>query len=121
MVTDAEKLTAEARSIALGLGEEVAWVEQVSVLTSPVADFTTLAAREDTLGDLQRMFQDAGTDKELITHMQGDIGKLVRLLPHELKDSVTDEVLVAAITGNFSDLIEQVTPYLNARLMAEHD
>ena len=121
LVTDAEKLTAEARSIALGLGEEVAWVEQVSVLTSPVADFTTLAAREDTLGDLQRMFQDAGTDKELITHMQGDIGKLVRLLPHELKDSVTDEVLVAAITGNFSDLIEQVTPYLNARLMAEHD
>ena len=121
LVTDAEKLTAEARSIALGLGEEVAWVEQVSVLTTPVADFTTLAAREDTLGDLQRMLQDAGADKELITHMQGDIGKLVRLLPHELKESGTDEVLAAAIGGNFSDLIEQVTPYLNARLMMEHD
>ena len=110
LVTDAEKLTAEARSIALGFGEEVAWVEQVSVLTSPVADFTTLAAREDTLGDLQRMLQDAGADKELIAHMQGDIGKLVRLLPHELKDKVTDEVLAAAIAGNFPDLIEQVTP-----------
>ena len=121
LVTDAEKLTAEARSIALGLGEEVAWVEQVSVLTTPVADFTTLAAREDTLGDLQRMLQDAGADKELIAHMQGDIGRLVRLLPHELKESGTDEVLAAAIAGNFSDLIEQVTPYLNARLMMEHD
>ena len=121
LVTDAEKLTADARSIALGLGEEVAWVEQVSVLTTPVADFTTLAARKDTLGDLQRMLQDAGGDKELIAHMRGDIGRLVRFLPHELKESGTDEVLAAAIAGNFSDLIEQVTPYLNARLMTEHD
>ena len=121
LVTDVEKLTADARSIALGLGEEVAWVEQVSVLTTPVANFTTLAAREDTLGDLQRMLQDAGADKELIAHMQGDIGRLIRFLPHELIDSVTDEILAAAIAGNFSDLIEQVTPYLNAHLMTEYD
>ena len=96
-------------------------VEQVSVLTTPVANFTTLAAREDTLGDLQRMLQDAGADKELIAHMQGDIGRLIRFLPHELIDSVTDEILAAAIAGNFSDLIEQVTPYLNAHLMTEYD
>ena len=121
LVTDAEELTAEARSVALGLGEEVAWVEQVAVRTTPVADAALLEAREDTLGDLQRMLQDAGADKELLTQLQEDIGKLGRRLPHDLTENAKDEVLAAAIAGDFSGLIEQVTPYLNARLMAEYD
>ena len=118
LVTGAEELTAEARSAALGLGEEVAWVQQVAVRTTPVADAATLAAREDTLGDLQRMLQDAGSDKELVTQLQGDIGQLVRRLPHDLTKSVKDEVLAAAVAGDFAGLIEQVTPYLNARVTA---
>ena len=121
LVTDAEELTAEARSVALGLGEEVAWVEQVAVRTTPVADAALLEAREDTLGDLQSMLQDAGADKELLTQLQEDIGKLVRRLPHDLTENAKDEVLATAIAGDFSGLIEQVTPYLNARLMAEYD
>ena len=121
LVTGTEELTAEARSAALGLGEEVAWVERVAVGTKPVADAATLAAREDALGDLQRMLQDAGADKELLTQLQEDIGKLVRRLPHDLTESAKDEMLAAAIAGDFAGLIEQVTPYLNARLMAEYD
>ena len=119
LVTGAEELTAEARSTALGLGEEVAWVEQVAVRTTPVADAATLVARKDTLGDLQRMLRDAGADKELLTQLQGDIGALARRLPHDLTESAKDEVLAAALAGDFAGLIEQVTPYLNARLMAE--
>ena len=120
LVTDAEELTAEARSVALGLGEEIAWVEQVAVRTTPMADAATLVARKDTLGDLQRMLRDAGADKKLLTQLQGDIGKLVRRLPHDLTESVKDEVLAAAVADDFAGLIEQVTPYLNARLMAEY-
>ena len=121
LVTDAEELTAEARSVALGLGEEVAWVEQVAVRTTPVADAALLEAREDTLGDLQRMLQDAGADKELLTQLQEDIEKLVRRLPHDLTENAKYEVLATAIAGDFPGLIEQVTPYLNARLMVEYD
>ena len=55
LVTDADNLTAEARAGALGLGDEVAWVERVAVGTTPVADTAVLAAREDALSDLQRM------------------------------------------------------------------
>ena len=121
LVTDAEELTAEARSVALGLGEEVAWVEQVAVRTTPMADVAAQVAREDTLGDLQRMLRDAGADKELLMQLQGDIGKLVRRLPHDLTESAKDEMLAAVIAGDFAGLIEQVTPYLNARLMAEYD
>ena len=119
LVTGAEELTAEARSTALGLGEEVAWVEQVAVRTTPVADAATLVARKDTLGDLQRMLRDADADNELLTQLQGDIGALARRLPHDLTESAKDEVLAAALAGDFAGLIAQVTPYLNARLMAE--
>ncbi len=119
LVARAEELTAEARSAALGLGDEVAWVERVAVRTTPVADATALAAREDALGDLQRMLREAGSDSELLTQLQRDIGELVRRLPHELRDSTEDAVFAAAVAGDFASLIEHVAPYLNARLTAE--
>jgi len=121
LVVCAEELTAEARSAALGLGDEVAWVERVAVRTTPVADATALAAREDALGDLQRVLREAGSDSELLTQLQGDIGELVRRLPHELRDSTEDAVFTAAVAGDFAGLIEHVTPYLNAHLTAEDD
>ena len=38
LVASANDLTAEARSAALGLGDEVAWAERVAVQTTPAAD-----------------------------------------------------------------------------------
>ena len=116
LVASAEELTADARSAALGLGDEVAWVERVAVQTTSVAD---AAARVDALSDLQRMLREAGSDSELLTQLQGDIGELVRRLPHELRDSTEDEVFAAAVAGDFAGVIEHVAPYLNARLTAE--
>ena len=119
VVTDVENLTAEARAAALGLGDEVAWVERVVVRTKPVADAAALAAREDTLGDLQRMLKEAVADEELLGQLKADIGELIGNLPHKLRDGCEDEVLGAAVAGDYAALIGQVTPYLNARLTAE--
>ena len=119
LVTDVENLTAEARAAALGLGDEVAWVERVVVRTKPVADAAALAAREDTLGDLQRMLKEAVADEELLGQLKADIGELIGKLPHKLRDGCEDEVLGAAVAGDYAALIGQVTPYLNARLTAE--
>lgn len=119
VVTDVEDLTAEARAAALGLGDEVAWVERVVVRTKPVADAAALAAREDTLGDLQRMLKEAVADEELLGQLKADIGELIGKLPHKLRDGCEDEVLGAAVAGDYAALIGQVTPYLNARLTAE--
>ena len=66
LVTDVDNLTAEARATALGLGDEMAWVERVAVRTTPVADISALVAREDTLGDLQRMLKEAIADEDLL-------------------------------------------------------
>ena len=119
VVTDVENLTAEARAAALGLGDEVAWVERVVVRTAPVADTAALAAREDTFGDLQRMLKEAVADEELLGKLKADIGELIGKLPHKLRDGCEDEVLGAAVAGDYAALIGQVTPYLNARLTAE--
>ena len=84
--------------------------------TSPVADSTESAAWADTFGDLQYMLGEAGSDSELLTELQRDIGELIRRLPHELRDTSEDEVFLAAAAGDFAGLVERVTPYLNARL-----
>ena len=121
LVTDIENLTAEARAVALNLGNEVAWVERVAVQTTPVADAAALAARKDTLGDLQRMLKEAVADEELLGRLKADIGELISRLPHKLRDECEDEVLDAAVSGDYTALIRRVTPYLNARLTAEDE
>jgi len=121
LVTSIDALTAEARSVALGLGDEVAWVEKLVVRTKPLADPAELAIRVDALGDLQRMLGEAAEDHELIGQLKADISELASKMPHEVRESGEDEILVAALAGDFGALIEHVTPYLNARLTAEED
>ncbi|MYA36487.1 MAG: DNA repair exonuclease [Gammaproteobacteria bacterium] len=119
LVTDVDHLTAEARAEALGLGDDVAWVEKVLVQTTPKVDAAALAKREDTIGELQRMLMEATTDDDLIKQVKTRVGELVNVLPHQLRDECEDAVLSAAVDGNYANLIEQVIPYLNARLVAE--
>ncbi len=119
LVADVENLTAEARAAALGLGDEVAWVERVAVRTAPLTDIAAQAAREDTLGDLQRMLKEAISDEELLGQLRTNIGELVGKLPHRIRDGCEDEVLGAAVDGDYAALIGEVTPYLSARLTVE--
>jgi DNA repair exonuclease SbcCD nuclease subunit len=121
LVADTEKMTAEARAVALGLGDEVAWVERVAVRTTPVADAAALAARGDMLGDLQRMLNEAVADEELLGRLKVSIDELIGKLPHKLRDGCEDEVLGAAVIGDYAALIQQVTPYLHARLGAKDE
>lgn len=113
-----DHLLAEARSSALGLGDDTAWVEKVVIATESVIDPETLAEREDAVGELQRMLQEASSDADLLRQFETDIGEMVRRLPHEARDGVEDTVLKAAMDGDHAALIAAVTPYLSARLMA---
>ena len=116
-----DRLLPEARSSALGLGEDTAWVEKVVIATESVLSPETLAEREDAVGELQRMLQEAGTDADLLHEIETDVGEMIRRLPHEVRADVEDIVLKAAIDGDHAALIAAVTPYLSARLMAEAD
>ena len=70
LLAAADLLLAEARAAALGLGEEVVWVERLVIAT---ASPEPADARKDALGDLQRIIENAGSDAEL----QGDTSRFV--------------------------------------------
>ena len=65
------------------------------------------------------MLKEAIVDEELLGQLKSDIGQLIAKLPHKLRDGPEDEVLSTAADGDYAALVEQVTPYLNARLTAE--
>jgi hypothetical protein len=116
LLASADHLLAEARAAALGLGDEVAWVERLIVATaSPEA----AASRTDALGDLQRIIESAGSDAELQARLATELGDLVRKLPHDIRTDADDAVLKAAIDGNIANLIAHGGAYLGARLATE--
>jgi hypothetical protein len=119
LLAAADYLLAEARSNALGLGDDVAWVEKVVIATEPAVDPQTLAERKDAVGELRRMVQEAAADTDLLQQLQDEIDEMVRRLPHEVRADAEDAVLQAAIDGDHAALIAEVTPYLSARLTAE--
>ena len=113
------RLLAEARACAQGIGDDAAWVEKVIVATDPIAGPAALAEREDALGELQLMLGEASADDALVEQLRKDVGELTRRLPHEMQAEVEDKVLQAAIADDYAGLIDLVTPYLSARLLAE--
>jgi hypothetical protein len=119
LVGSAEHLLAEARAAALGLGDEVAWIERLVVATEPVVDRATLAARQDAMGELQRILIDASHDPEVLEAMNTEIGDFIRDLPHDVRADAEDAILKAAIAGDHAGLIGQVTGYLTARIAGE--
>ncbi|EAP88693.1 Metallophosphoesterase [Oceanicaulis alexandrii HTCC2633] len=121
LIASEVRMLAEARAGALGLGDEVAWVEKVVINTQPEVDAETLAEREDAIGELQRLLQEATGDDALLAQIEDDISKLVRQLPHEVRGAIDDSVLKAAVDGDYAILIGEVSPYLSARLTAQGD
>lgn len=121
LVAGARSLLEEARAGALGLGEDVAWVEQVLVDTSPALSPEQMAAREDVLGDLQRMLAEAGADGGLIAALTADLGQLIATLEHELIEGIEDAALAAASEGDTERLIVEVAPFLMSRLQEAGD
>ena len=102
LLASADRLLAEARAAALGLGEDTAWIERLVIATaSPDA----AASRKDALGELQRMIQSAGGDTELKARLASELGELVRKLPHDIRAESEDAVLKAAIDADIAGVI----------------
>ena len=116
LLASADHLLAEARAAALGLGEDIVWIERFVVAT---ASSETAASRQDALGDLQRIIESAGSDAELQARLASDLSDLVRKLPHDVRADADDAVLKAAVDGNIASLIAHGGAYLSARLAAE--
>lgn len=108
-------LLVEARASALGFGDDVAWVEKIVIGTESIT-FEDIAQREDAIGALQQILQNAKGDKDLLKDIEKDIGELVRRLPLEARGDTEDQILDFAVKGGYADLIDEIIPYLLARL-----
>ena len=119
LLASEDQVLAEARASALGLGDETAWVEKIVIETEPTLDLATLAQREDAVGALQQILRAAELDDELLAEIEQDIGQLAKRLPHDLRAGVDDHILTTAIEGDYVSLVNEVTPYMLARLTAK--
>lgn len=118
LLASTDHLLAEARSAALGVADDAAWIEKLVVATEPALDPDVVGARQDALGELQRMLGEAGTDDDLVRQLEADVADMVRKLPLDLRRDVEDPALQSAIEGDYAALIAYVTDYLNGRLTA---
>jgi DNA repair protein SbcD/Mre11 len=116
LLASAEQILADTRAAALGLGEEVAWIERLVIATESTEVATS---RKDALGDLRRLISSATDDADLRTQLASDLGEMIRKLPHEVRADPEDVVLKAAIDGDAASLISHAGRYLTARLSAE--
>ena len=119
VAADPDHLLAQARATLAGFEEEIAWIEKVQVATQPALDAAALEVREDALGDLLRVLAEAPAASDLIGKLGKDVGVFAERLHQEVRELVEDPVLVAAIGGDYGELIRLATPYLEARLTAE--
>lgn len=119
LLAAAQSVEHEAQAAAAGLGDQVAWIEQVVMGTVPVLDAADLRAREDALGLLQRMLGEAASDPELLAQLDSEVGEMVRRLPPRAREEVDDPVLQAAVDGDHAALIAAAADYLTARITAE--
>lgn len=111
-----EHLLAQARAAALGLGADRAWVERVRLATRPPRDGAVLQAREDALGDLQRLLDGAGADPALARQFEGELLEMARRLPPEIRRGAEDPALRAALDGDLDGLIAAGRAMLSAHL-----
>ncbi|WP_006913058.1 metallophosphoesterase family protein [Salinisphaera shabanensis] len=114
-----ERLLAEARAAASGLSSTPVYVEKVKQATEPELDATTRRERQDALGEMQRLLDEATNDPDIRAMIEKDIRRLAERLPHEIREHADDALLRAAIDGDTATLIDGAGDYLLSRLAAD--
>ena len=121
LVTDLDHLLQDARAASFDLGDDAVWVDRIVLETRPMTDAAAIRAREDALGDLVRMVEEAPADEKILETLRKELGLLADRLPHEVRETVEDPALRALLDGDYPALIREATPWLVARLTAGED
>lgn len=114
----AEQLLAEAQAAALGLGEEVAWIEKVALATRPVPAVGAVDA-DSGHEALRTLFEAAPEDPDLRAQMSARLGEFLRRLPADLRAEADDVILSAALRGDDRALLEHTRDELLVQLQEQ--
>lgn len=110
-----DQLLAEAQATALGLGEDVAWIEKIALETTPVPG-DGAADPDNALGALRGLLAEAPRDPDLLDQLTTNLGEFMRKLPADLRREVEDPALKAAVSGDYVKVVEQTRDELLSRL-----
>lgn len=119
LLVSGEHILAEARAVALGFGEEAAWIERVVVSTEPTRAEDADAG--EIPGDLNNILAAAAGDTDLHKLLRTDLGEIISKLPADLRNSIDDAVLSAAMQSDYTALAKHAREYLSALLKAGKD
>lgn len=119
LVAASDRLLAEARAAAAGLDSVPVYVEKIKLATSPELDASIRRKRQDALGEMQRLLDEAADDADIRAMIEADIRRLTERLPHAIRESADDALLRAAIDGDTTALINGAGDYLISRLSAD--
>ncbi len=113
LVLREHQLLEEARAMALGLGEERAWIERVVVSTSMSAESTA----DGSIGDIADLIAGAADDPDLVELLRSDVAKLLAKLPREIISNPGTDLLRLARDQDTGTLLEQERASVMSRLL----
>lgn len=114
LLQQADALDAALRAVALDVGRDRVWLEQVIVRTSPWQDLAALRTRPDALGTLLRDIEALPANDDDRDALRHELARLRSLLA----DNITDGALLEAVRDDDLDpLIDAARRYLEAALL----
>ncbi len=116
---DEAHFKAEVRSIAAGFGSDTAWIEKVQIRAEPEIDDADAGDRDDAIGVLQRMLQEAPDDAALADELRSDFAAILAKLPAEIRNDDEPGLISALKNDRIDQLVREMGPGLMARLLSE--
>ena len=113
LVLREHQLLDEARAMALGLGEERAWIERVVVSTGMAAE----TGADGSIADIADLMAGAADDPDLVEVLRSDVAKLLAKLPREIASSPDTDLLRLARDQDARTLLEQERAGVLTRLL----
>ncbi len=116
ILRDEEHFRAEIRAIAAGLGSDAPRVEKIEIDTEPELDPALIRERQDAVGELQRLLDEAPGDDALVEEIRRELEAMLGGLPSEVRSAIELEVAVSITAGWVRNRIRKVAPFLVARM-----
>ena len=104
LVTRENELLQEARAMALGLGEDRAWIERV-VVSTDMSGGTEID--DEKLRDIADLMAGAGDDPDLLELLRKDFSRLAAKLPAEITRNPGTDLLKLVTDQDFEALLQR--------------
>lgn len=117
ILANEEEFRADVRAIAAGLGADSAWVEKIKLETQPDLDQALSKDRQDAVGELQRLLDQATEDQDLVKSLEEDLGELLAKLPSEIRIGLEDGLLKAIRDDQMTEVIQEAGKFATSRIL----